>query len=362
MVSPATLGPTSRGSRCPVGYRRAVRAARLHRVGTPLRIDDIPEPDPGPGDVLVRVAYCGVCASDLHVRDGSTPSGPLPQILGHEASGRVVAAGHGFEESAWVAILPERWCGECDRCLAGRTNLCVRARFMGVEIDGAFAEVVTVPGEALLTIPDGLDPAQAAVATDAVATAFHALHRAGEIGGASVAMFGVGGVGAHAVMLARALGANWIAAVDTDGVARERAAAFGADAVIDPSDGKPGRAIRELSDGGVDLAFEFIGNVETMSQAAKSLRPGGRAVLVGLIPEPLTLIPASAFVSSELEVIGSVGATRPEIDDLMAMLARGELDLSESITHRMPLEEADRALEMVRTREGHPLRIVLEIA
>jgi threonine dehydrogenase-like Zn-dependent dehydrogenase len=149
--------------------------------------------------------------------------------------------------------------------------------------------------------------------------------------------------------------------VDPDPVARDRALGFGATEAIDPGDGKPGRAVRDRSGGGVDVALELIGNVETMSQAAKSLRPGGRAVLVGLTPEELRLLPAAVLVSSELEVVGSFGATPRELEELLRMLGGGELDLSRSITHRLPLDEADRALEMLRTREGHPLRIVLEI-
>jgi propanol-preferring alcohol dehydrogenase len=229
-------------------------------------------------------------------------------------------------------------------------------------MDGAFAELVAVPSEGLLRIPDGVDPAHAAVATDAVATAFHALRRAGDLSGARVAVFGAGGVGIHAVMLAGPLGAAWVAAVDTDPVARQRAAELGAHEVVDPGDGKPGRAVRALSDGGVDVALEFIGNPETISQAAKSLRKGGRAVLVGLTPEELRLLPTAAFVSSELEVVGSFGAAGGELEELMDMLSRRELDLSHSITHRLSLEDADRALEMLRTREDHPLRIVLDIA
>lgn len=330
-------------------------------MGAPLRIDDVPDPVPGEGEVLVGVAYCGVCASDLHVQDGTTPSGALPQTLGHEASGRVLADAAGYRAGEWVAVFPGRWCGECAACTGGRRNLCERGRFLGVDLDGAFAESVAVPAEAVIRVPEGVDPAQAAVASDAVATAFHALRRAGDLRGAGVAVYGAGGVGAHAVMLAKPLGAGWVAVVDADPVARERALGFGADQVVDPTDGKPGRTVRELSGGGVDVALEFIGNPETMSQAAKSLRRGGRAVLVGLTPEELRLLPAAALVASELEVVGSFGATAAELEDLMGMLARGDLDLSRSITHRLPLEEADRALEMLRTREGHPLRIVLEI-
>jgi 2-desacetyl-2-hydroxyethyl bacteriochlorophyllide A dehydrogenase len=339
-----------------------VRAARLHAVGTALSIDDIPEPSPEPGEVLVHIAHCGACASDLHVRDGATPAGPLPQILGHEAAGRVVADAAGYREGEWVALAPGRWCGECGFCLAGTQNRCVRGRFLGVDIDGAFAELVAVPAEGLIRIPAGVDPAHAAVTTDAVATAYHALRRAGDLEGKRVAVFGAGGVGVHAVMLAPAMGASWVVAIDADPVARERALELGADEAVDPADGKPGRAVRARSDGGVDVALELIGNAGTMSQAAKSLRTGGRAVLVGLTPEELRLLPGAAFVSSELEVIGSFGATAAELVELMGMLADGSLDLSRSITHRLPLEEADRALEMLRTREGHPLRIVLDIA
>ncbi|MGH2686775.1 MAG: alcohol dehydrogenase catalytic domain-containing protein [Actinomycetota bacterium] len=339
-----------------------MRAARLHSVGEGLSIDEIPEPVPGPNEVLVRIIHCGVCASDLHVRAGVTPPGRLPQILGHEAAGRVTSDAGGFREGEWVALFPGRWCGSCEFCQRGQPNRCMYGRFLGVDMDGAFAELVAVPTEGLIRIPAGVDPAHAAVATDAVATAFHALRRAGDLSGARVAVFGAGGVGIHAIMLAGPLGAAWVAAVDADPVARQRAAEMGAHVVVDPSDGKPGRAIRELSDGGVDFSFEFIGNPETISQSAKSLRKGGRAVLVGLTPEELRLIPAAAFVWSELEVVGSFGAAAGELEELMGMLSRGELDLARSITHRLTLEDADRALEMLRTREDHPLRIVLDIA
>jgi propanol-preferring alcohol dehydrogenase len=272
-----------------------------------------------------------------------------------------VADEGGFRAGEWVAVFPGRWCGKCEACLSGHENRCLHGGYLGVDFDGAFAELIAVPSHAMARVPEGVDPAQAAVATDAVATAFHALRRGGEIAGAKLAVFGAGGVGAHAVLLARALGADWVGVVDTDPVARERAASFGADEVVDPADGKPGRTIRDRTAGGADVALELIGNVETMSQAAKSLRRGGRAVLVGLTPDELRLLPAAAFVSSELEVVGSFGATRRELEDLMGMLASGELDLSRSISHRLRLEEAERALEMLRTREGHPLRIVLHL-
>lgn len=338
-----------------------MRAARLHEIGARLQVEDVPDPKPGPDDVLVNIAYCGVCASDLHVQHGVTPSGPLPQILGHEAAGRVAVSTDGFQAGDWVAICPYRPCRSCPACTAGRENLCQRGQVFGVDTDGEFAEMIAAPADRLLRIPTGVDAAEAAVATDAVATAYHALRRAGPIDGRSVAVFGAGGVGAHGILLAKVLGAAWIAAVDLDPVARERALAFGADVAVDPTDGKPGRAVRKASGGGVDYALEFIGIPEVQSQAAKSIRPGGRVVMVGLTPDELRLLPGALLVSGELEVAGSFGYTLDELEDLFGMLDRGELDLSRSITHRLPLDDVNRALEMLATREGHPLRIVLEL-
>ncbi len=344
-----------------------MRAARLHRGRSDdepevVSIDEVAVPTPGQGEVLVRIAACGICASDLHVVDGTTPSGPTPLILGHEAAGVVETAGRGV--TAWspgdrVALLMGRACGACSACGAGRESLCEQLEIPGIDRDGVQAEYAVSRDRDLVAVPDGIPLEQAAILTDAVATPYHAIRRAGLEPGMSCAIYGLGGLGMHAVLLARALGASWIAGVDLDPINLERALAWGADEAIDASDGRPARDVRARSDGGVDRSFEFVGSPASQSQAVKSLRPGGRATIVGLTPQPLDLLPAALLVSQELEVFGSFGSSRSDLVEVLEMVERGDLDLGRSITHRWTLEVFPEGLRALETREGHPIRSVV---
>lgn len=342
-------------------------AARLHRVRTDdrpeeVRIDEVPVPEPGPGQVLVEIRACGVCASDLHVVQGVTPHGPeLPQTLGHEPAG--VIAEVGDDVGDWrpgdrVVMQMARPCGECEFCLAGRPAICRNISIPGVDADGAQAEYALAEARFLAPIPPDVEFAQAAILTDAVATPYHALKRGGIGEGVTAAIYGLGGLGMHAVQLAKLAGA-WVVGVDLDPTNLERALEWGADEVVDASDGKPHRAVRALSDGGVDSAFEFVGHPDTVSQAAKSLKPGGRAAIVGLTPAPMTLMPEALFVSQELEVVGSFGSTSQDLNELLDLLESGRLDLSRSITHRWSIEDFPRSLEILETRDEHPIRMVV---
>lgn len=344
-----------------------MRAARLHRVRSQdepevISIDEVPVPEPGEGEALVRIAACGICASDLHVVDGTTPSGPTPLVLGHEAAGVVEGVGEGVGSRApgdRVALLMGRACGACPACAAGRESLCERLMIPGIDRDGVQAEYAVALERDLLPVPDGIPLEQAAILTDAVATPFHAMRRSGLEPGMSVAIYGLGGLGMHAVLLARALGASWIAGVDLDPANLERAQAWGADEAIDAGDGRPAREVRARSGGGVDRAFEFVGSPASQSQAVKSLRPGGRATIVGLTPQPLDLLPAALLVSGELEVVGSFGSSRSDLEELLDMVGRGDLALGRSITHRWRLEALPEGLRALETREGHPIRSVV---
>lgn len=343
-----------------------MRAARLHRPRghdepEDVRIDEVPVPDPGRRQVLVEIRSCGVCASDLHVVQGVTPHGPeLPQILGHEPAGVVAALGD--DAGQWqvgdrVAFQMARPCGDCDYCAAGREAICADVSIPGVDADGAQAEYALADTSFLVPIPPSVPFEQAAILTDAVATPYHALKRGGVGEGVTCAIFGLGGLGMHAVQLAKLAGA-WVIGVDLDPVNLERAGDWGADEVVDASDGRPHRRVRELTDGGVDRSLEFVGHPDTVSQAAKSLKPGGRATIVGLTPAPMTLMPEALFVSQELEVVGSFGSTGQDLNELMDLLESGRLDLSRSITHRLTIDEFPRALEILETRDEHPIRMV----
>lgn len=346
-----------------------MRAARLHRprsadAPADLRIDDVPTPRPGPGEVLVRVHACGVCASDLHVVQGVTPAAHLPITLGHEAAGVVADVGEGVED--WlpgdrVLVPAGRFCGQCTMCLGGRENLCPFQHVLGVTTDGAQADHAIAPARMLVPVPGSLPFDQAAILADAVATPYHALKRGGVNEDTTCAVVGLGGLGMHAIQLAKLAGAQVIG-VDVDEVALERALAWGADHVVDASDGGGFAQVKQLTEGGVDRAFEFVGVQATAHDAVKSLRPGGRATLVGISRERLSTMPLGLFVAQELEVVGSFGSTLQDVNELLDLVEAGRLDLTRSVSHTLSLDEFPTALEMLETREGNPLRIVVDHA
>lgn len=342
-----------------------MRAARLHaprRGADPadLRIEAVEDPVPDPGEVLVRIGACGVCASDLHLLQGSTPAGPLPLTIGHEAAGEVADVGGAVE--GWlpgdrVALLMGRPCRSCGYCRAARENLCPELVIPGIDVDGSQAEFAVTRPAALVPLPGGIPFEVGAILTDAVATPYHALKRGGVGEDMVVAVFGLGGLGLHAVQLAKLAGADVIG-VDIDPVALERAPSWGADEVVDGSDGSPHRAIQRL--GGADTSFEFVGAVETARQAVKALKAGGRATLVGLTPERLELLPSALLVRNELEVVGSFGSTAADLNELIDLVEAGRLDLTRSVTHELDPDELPAALDWLEHRDDeHPIRSVV---
>ncbi len=351
-----------------VDLPETMRAARLHALPSEgslpdVRIDEVPVPEPGPGQVLVDVHACGICASDLHVVAGVTPAGDLPQILGHEAAGDVAAVGEGVTD--WrvgdrVLVLPAWPCGHCPYCRGGRENLCRSLQVPGVDVDGAQAEYTLADQRLLTHVPRDVPVEQAAILVDAVATPYHALKRAGVTQGSTVAIVGLGGLGMHAVQLARLAGAETVIGIDIDPVNLERAREWGADEVVDASDGKPARRVRELTEGGVEKAIEFVGRNETIDQAIKMLAPGGRAVVVGLTPEALETLPSALLVANELEVVGSFGSTMADVNELVDLLDAGRLDLTRSVTHTYDLDGFTDALQQLAERRDHPVRIVID--
>lgn len=338
-------------------------AVRFHAPGEPLALEACPLPAPGPGEALVRVLACGVCGSDVHMRHGRVPVRKTPIILGHEIAGTVVSCGPGdgpWREGDPVIVRAGAACGTCSYCQMGRDNLCPRHRVLGMDEDGGFAQYVKAPAASLVRLPEGVSFEVAAILSDAVATPYHALvARAALREGESVAVFGCGGLGAHAVQLARALGAGAVIAVDVRPGALERARTLGADAVVDATQEDPSKAIRRVTNEGVDVALECVGRADTIAQAARSLRPGGRAVVVGMGGEPIGLPPPALFAWREHALLGSFGSTRADLDAVVDLVRSGRLDLSGSISARLPLRDAERALGMLERGEGDPVRIVL---
>ncbi len=339
-----------------------MRAARLHSPQAPLQIEEVPLPQTANGEVLVRVLACGVCGSDVHMARGTVPVRKTPIVLGHEIAGVVAASGPGepWEEGDRVVVRGGSGCGRCDGCRSGRDNLCQEQRVLGMDEDGGFAGYVKAPASNLVALPDGIPFEIGAILTDAVATPYHALtERGGLRPGESVAVFGCGGLGTHAVQIAGALGAGPVFGVDVRSGALDRVRSLGADSTKDASQAEPSRAVREQAPEGVDLALECVGKPETIAQAVKSLRPGGRAVVVGMGPEPINLPPPALFAWREYSLVGSFGSTERDLDRVIELVESGRLDLRRSVSARYPLAETNRALEALESGEDDPVRLVI---
>ncbi|MCC6226806.1 MAG: alcohol dehydrogenase catalytic domain-containing protein [Microthrixaceae bacterium] len=322
---------------------------------------EVPDPTPGPGEVLVEVVAAGVCGTDHHLVAGElgVPEGSIP---GHETAGRVLALGAdvaGWATGDGVVCYGQVVCGACPACGSGHENRCLRPVGFGMARPGGFAEYVAVPATCLLPLPRGVDPAIGAIATDAIATPYHALTAVGRLEpGEKVGIIGAGGLGLHAIALARLLGAKRIVAVDPSPAARDLALDVGADDVFDPSSHeRPGGELRRIIDG-ADAVFEFVGRSQSVETGLEALAPGGRLVVVGVGHDRPRLPPVIRLVGMELAVAGSFGSTRDDIATVLGLVERGELDTSQSVSRRIGLDEAP---SLFGTPAG-PARSVIEPA
>jgi D-arabinose 1-dehydrogenase-like Zn-dependent alcohol dehydrogenase len=339
-------------------------AARMRAGTRELVLEEVPVPAPGPDEVRVRVRACGICASDVHLLDGSLGDPAETVTLGHEAAGTVDEAGDrvtGWSPGDHVVVAAGRPCGRCRQCLRGRRDVCVSGQILGVHYDGAWAEHVVVPAAALVEFPASLPFEQAAILADAVSTPYAALvERAGVRPAQSVGIWGVGGLGVHAVQIARLLGAAPVVAVDPNPRARERALAAGADHAFDPADGDVHARVLEVTGGlGLDVACDVVGANEVMRQATGCLARDGRAVMIGLSLEPLELGPGALLGVGRQAVLGHLGYRRDHLEELVRLVELGRLDLASSVSEVMPLGEVHRGVRQLASKEGDPIRLVV---
>lgn len=333
-----------------------MKAAVFYESGQPLKIEEVPTPKPGPGEVLVKVAACGLCHSDLHYLDHGTPTFKKPPlILGHEPSGTVAQLGEGVEKwsEGQRVLLPTIFaCGVCSACRAGRDNVCERKLMLGNDVDGAFAEYILAPQHAMFDIPEEIPLEESSVIADAITTPFHAVNVRGKVQpGDNVVVFGCGGIGVNVVQIAAAVGARVIA-VDLSDEKLEWATKLGAAETINPgSVERIDKAIRKATGGGADVSFECIGLPQTQEDAFNSTRNGGRLVLVGYSGKPMTLN-SGRVMYREMEVVGSLGCRVADYPRVIEMARQGKLVTAGIVTARFSLEEVNDAFDYLRAGKG----------
>lgn len=333
-----------------------MKAAVFHGPDQPLDVTDVPTPEPGAGEILVRVAGCGLCHTDLHYLDhGVKTFKQPPLILGHEAAGTIAALGAGV--NAWaegdpVLIPAVLSCGKCAYCRAGRENLCDRLIMLGNNIDGAYAEYIAIPASEAIPVPAELPLERACVIADAISTPYHAVKHRGRVrAGDTVAVVGCGGVGLNVVQCATAAGAQ-VLAVDLNDARLEIARTLGAVETINPNAfDRLDKHVRGLTGGGVDVAFEAIGTPRTIETAFSLLRRGGRLCVIGYSAETVALS-AAKIMYYELEVVGSLGCGGGEYPEILKLVQAGRLRLDPIVSGTLPLDQINDGLDRLRKGEG----------
>lgn len=341
-----------------------MRAERFYAETKKVVVEDVPIPEPGHGEVLVKVSFCGICHSDLSLINGTFPAQAPVVTQGHEASGVIAKLGPGvtgWSEGDRVIVAAGRPCMSCPNCRRGDVGNCLRIRLMAFAYDGAWAEYTVAQAVGLTRVPDNVPLEQAAILADAVSTPYGAVVRTGKVGiGESVGVWGVGGVGTHIVQLSRLVGAVPVIAVDIKPEVLERALAVGADYAFDARDEDLAEKIAGVTGGrGLDVAFDAVGLASTFEQALDRLTVGGRLVAVGMSAESPTIGPTSMFGLTQKQVLGHLGYQNADIATLATLVSLGRLDLSRSISEIVPLEDIALGIDKLESQDGNPIRILV---
>lgn len=326
---------------------------------------EVPEPQPGPEDVLVRVEACGICGSDVHGMDGSTGRRIPPIIMGHEAAGviaQIGAAVEGWQPGDRVTFDSTISCGRCHYCVQGQINLCDRRRVLGVSCaefrqDGALAEFVAVPQHSLYRLPEGLEFHFAAM-VEPVSIAVHAVRRVGVRLGDTAVVVGAGMIGLLVVQALRAAGCSRVWAVELDAGRRQLALRLGADEAFSPEEIEVLAEIRRRTQGrGADVAVEAVGIPATVSLAIGAVRKGGAVALVGNL-SPQAELPLQAVVTRELRLDGCC-ASSGEYPLCLELLARGAIRVEPLISAVVPLAEAATWFDRLYQRQPGLLKVIV---
>lgn len=325
-----------------------MKAMVLREFGSPLHLDEVAKPVPSAGEVVVRVRACGVCYTDVKVLNGMLGAVTLPRIPGHEPAGEVSELGEGVGHVAVgdrVAVHFYVPCKACFFCRKGLETSCESlVAQLGFTADGAYAQYVKVPAENVARLDDAIPFEEGAVVADAIATTVQGLRdRVGVQMGETVLIVGAGGLGLHAIQVARLGGANVIA-VDRATEKLELARKVGADVTIDAvTEDAETRVMAETGMRGVDVAVDLVGSQSAGQTCFRSLRSGGRMLVLGYRPGVDLPVPATDLVAKQLSIIGSRAASIQTFKETVKLVNDGRI--KPIVTRRFPLEEANAALE-----------------
>lgn len=329
-----------------------MRAAVFHHEGTPLAIEDRQTPSACPGELVLKVAYCGICGTDLHATEKSAIPLEPGTVLGHEFSGVVAeTAAPGWQQGDRVIGLPLRECDEC-RPLGGCRDrlgiLCRRTKVIGLAADvpGGYAEYLALPAHNALHVPDALDLRDAAL-TEPLSVGAHAVRLAGALLGARVLVIGAGPIGLAVTAFARLAGARHLVVSELDPTRRERAATLGAGATIDPGAEHVGAAFARVAGGAPDVIFECVGAPGLLRQCIELAPVHGRIVVVGVCRHDDSILPRIA-IRKELTVQFALGYTREEFALVLDMLAARRIDAGALVSDVIGLDALPEVFESLR--------------
>ncbi|MDX6430856.1 MAG: hypothetical protein QOE54_3222 [Streptosporangiaceae bacterium] len=325
-------------------------------VTTPgsISIETLPDPVPGPGEIVLAPRAVGICGTDLHIIDGDFPPAPYPLVPGHEFAGEVVAVGRdagGLSVGDRVAVDPSLFCGRCVYCQRQRGNLCENWGATGDTVDGAFAEFVAVPVGNAYSIPGSMSWGAAAL-IEPLSCVVHGLRRLAMPAGSDLLVVGAGTIGLLLVQAARRSGAAAVSVIDPDASRRDLAAAMGADAVAGTLDELMGNRRN-----GFEYAIEATGVPAAARTALNSLCRGGTMLVFGVAP-PDAQLPISQFqvYNDEITVLGSM-AVLNTFEPAMRLMASGAIDAARMLTHTLRLDQFADAVQLVRDRQGLKVQV-----
>jgi propanol-preferring alcohol dehydrogenase len=338
-----------------------MKAAVVHDFSQPLSVEDVPVPEPGAEQVLVRLEACGLCHTDIHAARGEWPVKPSPPFIpGHEGVGVIEQVGsgnpHGLEVGMRVAL---PWlgyaCGDCRYCNSGRETLCPKQLNTGYAIDGGFAELAVGYARHVVRVPDEVDPLDAAPLTCAGVTTYKAVKESGARSSDLVAVFGAGGLGHLAVQYGRVTGAS-VVAVDINDERLATAAELGAEHVVNSASEDPVAAIQKL--GGADVAIATAVSPIAFEQAMGSLARGGRLVCVGLPAENELRVPIFQTVLGGLSLHGSIVGTHHDLEEVFELHRRGKTRV---LRAERRLEDVNGAIAEVLDGSAPEPRLVFDM-